>query len=243
MPILQAWRLPKLEKWSQEIVEYLRPPLCSEINQRSCCVFLSIFSTKIGERSNLCLVLKSGRSGTVVKRNDPLFEDLGNSFARDYKMYPHRLTGQPPESSCTKKIDTKDRIRKNKAKQSQLLESFHWRVFNVEAYVRLALLGCNDPEEVLSTIIYTFFCSILNKELTLSKHIYCILMKCVRLATYVVDSKQFPVEKNSACKSIFIQHIWIMRKATPFVKQFWRKRVWIQELLSIYQPTDIGVKV
>ena len=73
--------------------------------------------------------------------------------------------------------------------------------------MRLALLGCNDPEEVLSTIIYTFFCSILNKELTLSKHIYCILMKCVRFATYVVDSKQFPVENNSPCKSIFIQHI------------------------------------
>ena len=87
--------------------------------------FFINFLNKKGKRSNLCLVLKSGRSGTVVKRNDPLFEDLGNSFARDYKMYPHRLTGQPPETSCTKKIETKDRIRKNKAKQSQLLESFH----------------------------------------------------------------------------------------------------------------------
>ena len=35
-------------------------------------------------------------------------------------------------------------------------------------YVRLALLGGNDPEEVLSTSIHVIFCSLLNKELTLS---------------------------------------------------------------------------
>ena len=38
-------------------------------------------------------------------------------------------------------------------------------------YVRLALLGGNDPEEVLSTSIHVIFCSLLNKELTLSHQI------------------------------------------------------------------------
>ena len=43
-----------------------------------------------------------------------------------------------------------------------------WKPSNVRAYVRLALLGSNDPEEVSSTILYVFFISIQNTELTLS---------------------------------------------------------------------------
>ena len=58
-------------------------------------------------------------------------------------------------------------------------------------YVRLALLGGNDPEEVLSTSIHVIFCSLLNKELTLSQQIIPSLYRfSPEPITYFVDIQE-----------------------------------------------------
>ena len=58
-------------------------------------------------------------------------------------------------------------------------------------YVRLALLGGNDPEEVLSTSIHVIFCSLLNKELTLSQQITPSLYRfSPEPITYFVDIQE-----------------------------------------------------
>ena len=102
------------------------------------------------------------------------FRGFGKFFRQGLQNVPsqaHRL-------ATRKFMHQKDwNQRQDKEKQGKaipIVGMFPLKSFNVEAYVRLTLLGCSDPEEVLSTIIYTFFCSILKKELTLSKHIYCI---------------------------------------------------------------------
>ena len=58
-------------------------------------------------------------------------------------------------------------------------------------YVRLALLGGNDPEEVLSTSIHVIFCSLLNKELTLSHQIIPSFYRfSPKPITYFVDIQE-----------------------------------------------------
>ena len=94
VPILQVWQRPKLEKWSQ--VPYRqrntsKPPRCSEVKRKRDNFYVQATC------KDLCLILsilRSGWSGTAVRQNDPLFQDLGNSFTRDYKMYPQEPAAQ-----------------------------------------------------------------------------------------------------------------------------------------------------
>ena len=99
----------------------------------------------------------------AARRNDPLFQDLGNSFARDYKMYP-----QEPKSS------------------------------------HFVIIASN-------------------------------IWKKLQLMFWIQNS--FLWEKNSACKSIFIQHIWIMSIATtPFCEiYFWW--FWHLILSNVWETT------